>query len=63
MARKKKAPKAEPVEVRLPIPVLAFYEGVAAYAGLTVGQVLNVVLAIEMVKQGSRLTVGGDANG
>jgi hypothetical protein len=49
MATRKKA-KTETIEVRLPVPVVAFYEGVAAYAGVSVAEVINVVLAIEMCK-------------
>ena len=57
MARKKK-PKSEDVTIRLPIPVIAFYAGVAAYAGLSLDETLRVALAMEMCKRGARLTPG-----
>lgn len=54
----KSKPKTEKVEVRLPIPVIAFYEGVAAYSGVSIGQAIAVVLAIEMLKKRSTLPTG-----
>lgn len=62
MAKRKKAPKSEAISVRLPVPVIAFYEGVAAYAGVTVDEALRVVLAIEMCKRGG-VPTSGDSNG
>lgn len=53
MARKKK-PKCEAVDIRLPIPVLAFYEGLAAYAGVTTDEAIRVVLALAMMKRGDQ---------
>lgn len=58
----RKKPKSVSVDVRLPIPVLAFYEGVAAYAGMSVEETLRVALAMEMCKRGARPT-SGDAHG
>jgi hypothetical protein len=52
MAKRKK-PKSESVDVRLPIPVLAFYEGLAAYAGVTTDEAIRVVLALAMLKRGT----------
>ena len=50
MAKRKKAATVD-VELRMPVPVLAFYEGVAAYTGLTVSDVINVALVLEMCKR------------
>jgi hypothetical protein len=52
MAKKKQ--KTEKIELRLPITLLAFYEGVAAYSGVSIEVVINVLLAIHMLQRGSQ---------
>lgn len=47
MARKKKS-RVE-VKIRVEGTTLAFYEGVAAYAGVTVDDAINVILAVSML--------------
>lgn len=52
MAKKKaKRPAKWDLTLKLPVPVIAFYDGVAAYAGVTVSQAVCVVLAIEMCRR------------
>jgi hypothetical protein len=58
MATRSKKPKRELVEIRIPIPVLAFYEGVAEYAGVSIDDVINTILAIELVKSRPTPTQG-----
>jgi uncharacterized membrane protein YadS len=51
MAKRKKVPQTHiDCAVTLPIRVLNFYQEVAALAGLTVNDVLNVVVAADVVR-------------
>lgn len=52
MAKKKQ--KTGKVEVRLPVPLLVFYEGVAAYSGVSIKGVINVMLAVHMLQRSSQ---------
>lgn len=53
MAKKKRIR----VALTLPIPVLAYFEGVAEYSGVKLEDVINVVLVMEMLRKGD-LTQG-----
>jgi hypothetical protein len=49
MTIRKKQPTTK-VDLGLPIPMISFYEGVAAYAGVSLEDVLKVLLAMGMLK-------------
>lgn len=55
MRKKEKAAPLTHVEcqIRLPVPMISFYEGVAAYARVSLSDAINVVLAVEMCKRGA----------
>lgn len=48
MADRRKKRITVGVDIKLPYETLAFYEGVAARTGLTLSEVINVVLAIQL---------------
>lgn len=56
MSEQKRKPRkgTVKVDIRLPTELIAFYEGVAEYTGLTLNDVLNVVLAIDVLKRPQR---------
>jgi hypothetical protein len=58
MAKKKQS--GVDVQLLLPVDVIAFYEGVAAYSRVSIGDVINIVLVMQMLKQG-HLTLGKES--
>jgi hypothetical protein len=48
MATRKKKVRAQ-VSIRMPAPLLAFYEGLSEYAGVNLDDVFNVLLALAML--------------
>jgi hypothetical protein len=49
MAKRKKKARSK-IVVTMPVPMLAFYEGVAAYAGVSLDDCFNIVLALGMLR-------------